>query len=425
MVVGGGGREHALAWKLAAEPGVDAVLCAPGNAGTRTLGRNIAVDPGDPAAVLELAERERVDLTVVGPELPLDRGIVDLFTDRGRLILGPSRAAARLECSKAFSKSFMSRHGIPTARYHVCDTAREAHAVLAGGSFGFPVVVKADGLAAGKGVVVAGDRETADLAVRAAMEDRRFGEAGARVVIEECLAGPEVSFFALCDGTRSVPLGSAQDHKRVFDDDRGPNTGGMGAFSPSPLIDDAVGEQVMRRIVGPVLSGLAAEGQEYRGFLYAGLMLTAGGPKVIEFNVRFGDPEAQVLIPAIEGPLAPYLAAAASGRLDGTAIPFSRDRLVGVVLASQGYPGPGPAGLAIDGLAAAAELDGVTVLHCGTVERDGRVVTAGGRVLTVVGRGDTFDAAIARAYEGVSRISFHGMHYRRDIGAKARGAQPA
>ena len=317
----------------------------------------------------------------------------------------------------------MARHGIPTARYRVCDTAQDAQAVLARGELGFPVVVKADGLAAGKGVVVAPDRDTADLAVRAAMEDRQFGDAGARLVLEECLMGPEVSFFALCDGRRAVPLGSAQDHKRIFDEDRGPNTGGMGAFSPSPLMDEAQQSRVMREIIDPVLRGLAAEGQEYRGFLYAGLMLTCDGPKVIEFNVRFGDPEAQVVIPAIEGALAPHLAAAAAGRLDGAPPSFSRDKLVGVVLASQGYPGAGPTGVPIAGLDAAERLEHVTVFHSGTTERDGRVVTAGGRVLTVVGRGDTFDAAIARAYEGVARISFDGMQYRRDIGAKARGAQ--
>jgi phosphoribosylamine--glycine ligase len=379
----------------------------------------IPVDAADPGAVLAVAERERIDLTVVGPELPLNRGITDLFTAHGRPILGPSKAAAALECSKAFSKAFMSRHGIPTARYRVCDTADEAYAVLSGSDFAFPVVVKADGLAAGKGVVVAPDRRTASLAVRAAMEERQFGEAGDRIVIEECLVGPEVSVFALCDGTRAVALGSAQDHKRVFDDDRGPNTGGMGAFSPSPLMEEALGAQVMRQVIEPVLRGLAEEGREYRGFLYAGLMLTSDGPKVIEFNVRFGDPEAQVVIPAIEGPLLPYLAAAAAGRLDGTPIPFSRDKLVGVVLASEGYPGAAPTGVPIEGLDRAAALDGVTVFHSGTAVRDGGVVTAGGRVLTVVGRGDTFDAAIGRAYEGVSAIRFAGMHYRRDIGLKA------
>jgi phosphoribosylamine--glycine ligase len=244
-------------------------------------------------------------------------------------------------------------------------------------------------------------------------------------VLEECLDGPEVSFFGLCDGVRAIPLRSAQDHKRIFEQDRGPNTGGMGAFSPSPLLDEALQTEVMREIVEPVLRGLAVERHPYRGFLYAGLMLTCDGPKVIEFNVRFGDPEAQVVLPAIDGALAPHLVAAAAGRLDATPISFSRDKLVGVVLASRGYPGSGPIGLPIDGLDAAAALEHVTVFHSGTAERDGRVVTAGGRVLTVVGRGDTFDAAIARAYEGVARIEFEGMQYRRDIGAKARGASKA
>src|SRR6476646_9704687 len=266
MVVGAGGREHALAWKLAAEPGVDAVVCAPGNVGMRTVATTIAVDPADPRAVLDLAERERIDLTIVGPELPLDRGIVDLFVERGRPIFGPTRAAAQLECSKVFSKEFMARHGIPTARYRICDSPQDAHALLARGELGFPVVVKADGLAAGKGVVVAPDRDAADRAVRAAMEERQFGDAGARLVLEECLAGPEVSFFGLCDGVRAIPLRSAQDHKRIFEHDRGPNTGGMGAFSPSPLLDEALQTQVMREIVEPVLRGLAVEGHPYRGF---------------------------------------------------------------------------------------------------------------------------------------------------------------
>jgi phosphoribosylamine--glycine ligase len=425
MVVGAGGREHALAWKLARESGIDAVFCAPGNVGMRNVAIPIAVDSANPQAVLDFAERERIDLTIVGPELPLDRGIVDLFAQRGRPIFGPSRAAAQLECSKVFAKGFMARHGIPTARYRVCESAQEARTLLARGEFGFPVVVKADGLAAGKGVVIASDRDAADRAVRATMEERQFGDAGARVVLEECLSGPEVSFFALCDGVRALPLRSAQDHKRIFDDDRGPNTGGMGAFSPSPLLDDALQAQVMREVVDSVLRGLAAEGHPYRGFLYVGLMLTCNGPKVIEFNVRFGDPEAQVVLPAIEGRLAPHLAAAAAGRLYEAPLAFSQDRFVGVVLASQGYPGAGPTGLPIEGLEAAEAIDGVTVFHSGTAERDGRVVTAGGRVLTVVGRGNTFDAAIARAYEGVSRIRFEGMQYRRDIGAKARSPKPA
>jgi phosphoribosylamine---glycine ligase len=422
MVVGGGGREHALAWKLAAEPAVEEVFCAPGNVGMRNVATLIPVDAANPHDVFDLAERERIDLTIVGPELPLDRGIVDLFVQRGRPIVGPTRAAAQLECSKVFAKGFMARHGIPTARYRVCENANDAQTLLVRGELGFPVVVKADGLAAGKGVVIAPDRDTATRAVRAAMEEHAFGDAGARLVLEECLSGPEVSFFALCDGVRAVALRSAQDHKRIFDDDRGPNTGGMGAFSPSPLLDDVLQAQVMKEIVGPVLRGLASEGHPYRGFLYAGLMLTCNGPKVIEFNVRFGDPEAQVVLPAIEGPLAPHLAAAAAGRLSDAPVTFSRDSFVGVVLASQGYPGTSSTGFPIDGLDAAEAIHGVTVFHSGTAERDGRVVTAGGRVLTVVGRGTTFDDAIARAYEGVSQIRFDGAQYRRDIGAKARSS---
>ena len=419
LVVGGGGREHALVWKFASEPSVSEVLCAPGNAGIAAAARLADVAASDVESLARLAERESIDLTVVGPELPLDCGIADLFASRGLTIFGPSRAAAQLECSKVFAKAFMARHGIPTARYRACEHADDAHAIVASGELGFPVVVKADGLAAGKGVVVAPDRQAADRAVAAAMEDRQFGDAGSRVVLEECLSGPEVSFFAICDGTRAAPLMSAQDHKRAFDGDEGPNTGGMGAFTPSRLVDEAMQRRIMREIVDPVVNGLRREGHPYVGFLYAGLMLTCDGPKVIEFNVRFGDPEAQVGIPAIASELAPRLAAAARGELDGEPIAFRPERHVGVVLASRGYPASGPTGLPIRGLGMAAALDDVLVFHAGTARRGGDVVTAGGRVLTVVGRGDTFERAIARAYAGVSMISFEGMHYRRDIGRKA------
>jgi phosphoribosylamine--glycine ligase len=419
LVVGGGGREHALAWKLASECGVSEVVCAPGNAGIASVARLADISAGDPAALAALAARETIDLTIVGPELPLDRGIADLFQSRGLRIFGPSRAAAQLECSKVFAKAFMARHGIPTARYRACDTAASAHAIVASGELGFPLVVKADGLAAGKGVVVAPDRESAALAVHAAMEQRQFGEAGSRVVLEECLVGPEVSFFAICDGTRATPLMSAQDHKRVFDGDQGPNTGGMGAFTPSPLVDAAMQARIMTEIVDPVVAGLRRDGAEYRGFLYAGLMLTCDGPKVIEFNVRFGDPEAQVVIPMIADELAPRLAAAADGALDRAPLAFRPEPHVGVVLASQGYPGSGPLGLPIAGLDAAARLDGVMVFHAGTARKGRAIVTAGGRVLTVVGRGATFADSIARAYAGVSTIAFAGMHYRTDIGRKA------
>lgn len=421
LVVGNGGREHALAWKLAGETGVCEVVCAPGNAGIAAVARLAPVSAGDIDGLATLAERERVDLTIVGPELPLDRGIVDLFRARGLRIFGPSRGAAQLECSKVFAKEFMARRGIPTSRYRVCESAEAAYAVIRSGALGFPIVVKADGLAAGKGVVVAPDRAIAEAAVRGAMEDRQFGDAGRRLVLEECLSGPEVSFFALCDGRAAMPLSSAQDHKRVFDNDEGPNTGGMGAFAPSPLVDAPLQARVMREIVEPVVTGLRADGHDYCGFLYAGLMLTSDGPKVIEFNVRFGDPEAQVLIPAIAEDLAPRLAAAADGALDTRPIAFWPERQVGVVLASAGYPGAGPTGLPIAGLAVAGQLDGVLVFHAATSVSDNQVVTAGGRVLTVVGRGATYEAAITRAYDGVARISFEGMHYRHDIGRKALG----
>jgi phosphoribosylamine--glycine ligase len=419
LVIGGGGREHALAWKLASEPSVSEVVCAPGNAGIAGVARLADLSAGDPAALAAFAEREAIDLTVVGPELPLDRGIVDLFRARRLRIFGPSRAAAQLECSKVFAKAFMARHGIPTARYRVCDTAESAHAVVRSGELGFPLVVKADGLAAGKGVVVAPDRESAAGAVRAAMEERLFGDAGSRVVLEECLVGPEVSFFAICDGSRATPMMSAQDHKRVFDGDEGPNTGGMGAFTPSPLIDRAMQLRIMQEIVDPVVSGLRRDGSEYTGFLYAGLMLTCNGPKVIEFNVRFGDPEAQVIVPMIAEDLAPRLAAAADGVLDERPLAFRPEPHVGVVLASQGYPAAGAIGLPITGLDAAANLDDVFVFHAGTVRQGSAIATAGGRVLTVVGRGASFADAITRAYEGVSKIAFDGMHYRTDIGRKA------
>ena len=421
LVVGSGGREHALAWKLAGDAGDAVVWCAPANAGIARVARQVDIAATDIEALSSFARREQIDLTIVGPEAPLDRGIVDLFRAEGQPIFGPSRAASALECSKVFAKHFMSRHRIPTARYKVCDDAAAAHAVVESGELGVPVVVKADGLAAGKGVVVAPDRESGHAAVRAAMEDRQFGAAGARVVLEEALQGPEVSFFVLCDGTRALPLGSAQDHKRAFDDDRGPNTGGMGAFAPSPLVDSALQAEIMNTIVTPVLAGMRADGHPYQGFLYVGLMLTCNGPKVIEFNVRFGDPEAQVVIPMIEEPLAPLLAAAANGALPQRDVAFSRRKHVGVVIASGGYPGPVETGAAIDGLEAAASLDDVLVFHAGTSSSsaDGRVVTAGGRVLTIVGRGDSFDRAIARAYAGVERIRFDGMRWRTDIGRKA------
>src|SRR5436309_389011 len=329
LVIGGGGREHALVARLDADRDVGELLVVPGNPGIARLARTVSVDTGDLDGVLALTDREQIDLTVVGPELPLSRGVADRFAAEGRLLFGPTAAAARLESSKAFAKAFMARHGVPTARFRTCTSLGDARESVHTGEFGFPLVVKADGLAAGKGVVIAGDVAAAEAAVTAAMSERRFGAAGDSVVLEECLTGPEVSFFAISDGTRAVPIGTAQDHKRIFDDDRGPNTGGMGAFAPSPLVDGELEARIMQEIVDPVIAGMAAEGHAFRGFLYAGLMLTPNGPKVIEFNVRLGDPEAQVVLPLVAEPLLPLLFAAASGRLAQPRVRIGRGALVG------------------------------------------------------------------------------------------------
>ncbi len=419
LVIGSGAREHALAWRLAADRVSPTLFAAPGNPGIARSAALASFDPLNPQAVLDFVSRERIDLTIVGPEQPLERGLVDAFRSAGRAIVGPSRFAAQLETSKVFAKDFMARYGVPTAGYRTCNSADDALAVLRGGEFGYPVVVKADGLAAGKGVVVATDARMAEQAVRAAMIDRHFGHAGTRIVIEEFMTGTEASFFVLSDGRTALPLTSAQDHKRAFDDDQGPNTGGMGAFAPSPLVTPGVQARVMREVVEPVLDGLKREGHDYTGFLYVGLMLTAGGPKVVEFNVRFGDPEAQVVIPMIEGSFTELMAAAASGTLDRTAVGFAARPHVGVVLASGGYPGTYEKGKLISGVRDAEALGDVVVFHAGTAERDGRLVTSGGRVLTVVGGGESYKQAIARAYEAVSRVTFEGMHYRRDIGKTA------
>ena len=315
LVVGSGAREHALVWKLTGERHVTGVICAPGNPGIATAARCLPADTGDAAALLAIARRESVDLTVVGPELPLSRGIVDLFTAHDLAIVGPTQAAAQLESSKAFAKAFMARHHVPTARFAVCESADDALASIARGEFGYPLVLKADGLAAGKGVVIAPDRAAAEDAVRDAMVDRRFGSAGDRIVLEEFLVGEEASYFVLADGTRFVTFSSAQDHKRIFDDDQGPNTGGMGAFAPSPLITPDVERRVLDEIVRPVLDGMERDGHPYRGFLYVGLMLTVDGPKVVEFNVRFGDPEAQVIFPMLDEEFSWLLGSAATGAL--------------------------------------------------------------------------------------------------------------
>jgi phosphoribosylamine--glycine ligase len=419
LVLGSGAREHALVARLASERDVGDILAAPGNPGIAQLARTAAIDLADPDATVSLAEREQIDFTVIGPELPLSRGVADRFAEHGRLLFGPTAAAARLESSKAFAKAFMARHRIPTARFRICESLDDALASVRREEFGLPIVLKADGLAAGKGVVIAEDPATAERAITEAMRDRKFGAAGERLVIEECLTGPEVSFFAICDGVRAIPIGAAQDHKRIFDGDRGPNTGGMGAFAPSPLLDAALDARVMREIVNPVIAGMAAEGHPFRGFLFVGLMLTGDGPKVIEFNARLGDPETQVILPLIDEPLLPLLVAGASGSLRATSVRMGTDRLAGVVLASRGYPESSESGQPIHGIAEAQALPGVEVFHAGTAVRDGQLVTGGGRVLTVVGRGADFSLAISRAYAGAQQIRFDGMQFRRDIGRKA------
>lgn len=419
LVVGGGAREHAVAWKLAQESSVSAISCTPGNPGVSSIANCIPSDLTDSAALAAIAERERADLTVVGPELPLSVGVVDLFLERGLPIVGPTRVAAQLESSKAFAKKFMARHRVPTARCRVCETADDALASIAQGELGWPLVVKADGLAAGKGVAIADTRAAAEATVHAAMVERRFGGAGSRVVLEECLVGNEASYFVLAHGDQFVPLSSAQDHKRIFDDDQGPNTGGMGAFAPSPLITAALEQRVIEEVVRPVLGGMLAEGHPFCGFLYVGLMLTARGPQVIEFNVRFGDPEAEVIFPLLDEDLSTLLLSAARGELQSAPAVFRDEKAVCVVLAAGGYPEAGEGGKVVTGVDAAAAVPGALVFHAGTSLRDGALISGSGRVLTVVGRGRTYADAIDVAYRAAAHVHFDGMQYRRDIGRKA------
>ena len=422
LILGSGAREHALAARLAGEPGVDRIVCAPGNAGMAAIGPIAPVDLSDPGAMLALAEREQVTLTLVGPEVPLSVGVVDLFAEAGRPILGPTREAARIETSKVWAKQFMARHHVPTARFVVAESEAVAFDVIRSGRLGWPLVIKADGLAAGKGVVLADTPEQAVQTVDEMLTGTRFGEAGRRIVLEQCLSGPEVSYFVLTDGRHAMPIGSAQDHKRALDGDKGPNTGGMGAFAPSRLMTPDLEAQVLSTIVQPVLAGMREEKHPYRGFLYCGLMLTPEGPMVIEFNARLGDPEAQVILPLVDEPLLPLIDAAAAGTLPNRPARRGKDAMVGVVVASGGYPDRFDTGKPISGLGAATALDGVSVYHAGTALRDdGVVMTAGGRVLTVVGRGPDFKTAISRAYAGVDRITFDGAFARRDIGKKALG----
>lgn len=414
LLVGGGGREHALAWKLAQSPQLTDLVAAPGNPGIAAHARCVPIKDTAVDDLVVLARRERVDLAVIGPELPLAVGLSDRLRDAGVPAFGASRAAARIESSKVFAKDLMARHGIPTAAFRTFTRPEPARAFCR--ELGVPLVVKADGLAAGKGAIVCASLEEADRAIRSCLEDASFGDAGRTVVIEEYMRGEEVSFFVLTDGATALPLAEAQDHKTVWDGDRGPNTGGMGAYSPVPRLDGATHARIMADIVEPTVTALAKEGSPYQGVLYVGLMLTAAGPRVVEFNCRFGDPECQVILPRLVDDLLPVLESVATGRGLPPTLTWRPGASVCVVAASGGYPGAYQTGHPIRGVEDAGHLPGVTIFHAGTATSDGALVTAGGRVLGVQALGADLASAIASAYAAMDRISFPGMHFRRDIG---------
>ncbi len=418
IIVGGGGREHTLAWKLSQSPDVETIVCAPGNAGTARVGRNVSVGAEDIAGLLSLAKEESPGLVVVGPEAPLALGLVDELEALGVPAFGPSAKAARIEASKAFSKALMDEAGIPTAAYGVFEDAGAARDFVSerGGAW----AVKADGLAAGKGVLLCPDASSAHAAIAQIMEERAFGEAGATCVVEEFLEGEEASFLAFADGETALPMASAQDHKAIGEGDTGPNTGGMGAYSPAPVLSGALEERALETVVKPAIRVMAKRGTPYRGILYAGLMVQGDDLKVLEFNCRFGDPECQPLLTRMEGDLLPVLMACVEGRLHETSIRYTQDAAVCVVMAAGGYPDAYRRGDAIQGIEDADDLPGVHVFHAGTALNDsGGVVTAGGRVLGVTARGLDIRAAIARAYEACDQIYWEDVYFRKDIGAKA------
>ncbi|HOJ32148.1 MAG TPA: phosphoribosylamine--glycine ligase [Candidatus Hydrogenedentes bacterium] len=418
LVIGSGGREHALVWKIAQSSKAEKIFCIPGNAGIAQLAKCVALPPSDFESLAFFAEKERIDLTVVGPEDPLACGIVDFFEQRGLSIFGPTRAAARLESSKAFAKKIMSRYNIPTALGQEFSSADDAIAHVT--RVGAPVVVKADGLAAGKGVTVARTVEQAIKAINDIMVARVFGSAGDKVIIEECLVGEEASILAFTDGVNVVPMAVSQDHKPVFDADQGPNTGGMGAYSPAPVVSQKLFDEIQRSILEPCVRGMRAEGIPYRGCLYAGIMVTEAGPKVIEFNCRFGDPETQVVLPRMKTDILVPMTACSSGSLDGVSLEWSEEACVTVVMASGGYPGSYEKGKVIMGIDAAEKEGKVMVFHAGTRRGDrGEWLTNGGRVLNITALGRTIPEAIDNAYQAVRLIHFENAHFRTDIGQKA------
>ena len=417
LVVGGGGREHTLVWKLRQSPQVKGLYCAPGNGGIARHAACVPIAAEDVAGLVEFARREKIGLTVVGPEAPLCAGIVDAFTAAGLAVFGPSAKAARVEGSKILAKELMTRYGVPTAPYRVFDNADEAAAYVK--QLARPVVVKADGLAAGKGVIVCSTQSEALAAVDRTMRERAFGDAGRRILVEEKLVGEETSLLAFVSGESFVLMDSSQDHKPVFDGDKGPNTGGMGAYSPAPVVDEPAWDRIRSEVFERTVGGMAAEGLDFRGVLYAGIMMTSDGPQVLEFNVRFGDPEAQALLPRLEDDLVEVLSSVIDGSLDRTELCWSSSACICVVMASGGYPGAYGKGKVITGLEDAEADPDVVVFHAGT-KRDGdSLVTAGGRVLGVTARGRTLESAIETVYNAVEMIQFDGAHYRTDIGAKA------
>ncbi|HKX30107.1 MAG TPA: phosphoribosylamine--glycine ligase [Blastocatellia bacterium] len=417
LVIGSGGREHALVWALRRSPQVRELHSATSNAGIAKVTIPARLDAGDLEAVADFAAREQLDLVVIGPEQPLVDGLVDRLAARGVPAFGPERAAARLEGSKVFAKEFMARHRIPTARSKIVETAEAARQAVREGSIAFPLVIKADGLAAGKGVIMAEDESQAQRAIEDLLVTRKLGDVGTRLVIEECLVGRELSYLVFSDGRDYAAMPVAQDHKRVFDDDRGPNTGGMGAFSMPGLIDPGLERRIQHEIVEPTLAAAQAEGFPFRGVLYCGLMITAQGPQLLEYNARFGDPETQAILRRLDSDLSALLWAVARGELQSVRPQWSSETATCVVMASGGYPEAYETGRPISGIDEAEQLEGVVVFHAGTrLDAAGRVVTSGGRVLGVTARAATLEAATPRAYAAVQRIQFEGMHYRRDIG---------
>jgi phosphoribosylamine--glycine ligase len=417
LVVGGGGREHALVWKIAQSPRVSKIYCAPGNAGISKQATIVSIKANDLKGLLEFALKEKIDLTLVGPEEPLTKGIVDLFESRGLFIFGANRKAAEIEGSKSFAKEMMKKYHIPTASYEIFGDPKEAIKYVR--KQGAPIVVKADGLAAGKGVIVCETVEEAIQSIDQIMGKKIFGEAGNRVVIEEYLVGEEASYIAFTDGKTILPMASSQDHKPVFDGDQGPNTGGMGAYSPAPVVTGEVHEKIIRKVLRPIIYGLAEEGRPYKGVLYAGLMIQDGHPKVLEFNARFGDPETQPVLMRMKGDIVPILEACMKGTLSQHRIEWDKQASVCVVLASKGYPGDYEKGKVISGLEEVSRMEGVFAFHAGTAFKNEQIITSGGRVLGVTGLGEDIPRAIERAYEAVRKISWEGVQYRKDIGHKA------